>query len=352
MTKFIESFSTTQLLPPWQSRNFRMWSFLVDVDRARIQDQLNYNFNCRKVHNPAPYHYEALNEGLGLLCVARHPDFSSLEPTIQGWGPVSHEEVYWTFPAWRSRITPDNLLVEPTLVWIQSFVLDTNSFLMFSAREIWGTEMEMATIMLTEGDSPGTLVVDVAIEGLVEFKPTQASHLIGFMRARMDSDAKAAKLPDLLDKNPRLVDFVDLLIDAGLFTQDGTALVGGQAIGMELNTLKQFRDALNMDLAAYRALVTSRTIHDSNDDIQFFDGQDVKLEFLWSDSMREVLVRIFGCADSGAKSGLQDTPPGFGLDVGRETIDWSMPRLPIKVELAFSYTANATYDVLDILHTY
>lgn len=359
MTKFISSFSTHQLLPPWQSKNQRMWAFVIHADRERIQAHLDRNFNSPGP-DYAPYRYHALPDPcFGVLMVVEHPDFSSV-PWVSdngNWHPhhdevdddsdavdrLSHIEVYWTFPALRYRVDADNLLSDPALVWIQPFAFDNNEYVVFSAREIWGTEMEIADVRIVNDSSTCNFRVDVAIEGLVTFSSFSKSHRIGCLRIGLTDGALPLQRQGV-DEN--LKGFLVLLKD----------LVGrsrrpdGVLQGIEVNTLKQFRDVFDMDVAAYRAIVASRTVLTDVEDLALFEGANAVVDFFCSDSIKETLVRLFGERMTNAPSRLEPLPGS--PCAGDPEVDWTMPLFPLDVAAVVACTADAHFSVTRVLHTY
>lgn len=346
MTDFIPSFSTDQLLPPWVSKGARLWSFVIRVDAALIQAHLDLYYNSLGPDR-APYRYGALDgPTFGVLAMASHADFSSMAQSIGPARTVSHQEIYWTFPVRRWRITPDNIIVEPALVWIQPFVFDDNSFVMFSAREIWGTEMGMARIALVEDTSQSPLHIDVAIQGTKFFQPRQVSHLLGCMHVEMMAGCAPVDPQVLFSERPDLAQMAELMASQINFAGAGGA---DARHAIEVNTLKQFRDVFKMEYAVYRALIASRSTHINVTKVACYDGRQIDLRFMWSDSMKEIYTRLFGLNEP--------TPGEDGHPEGRSTIaghdvDWDMPSVGIEVAFAVASTSDMLFEVLGTLHTY
>ena len=125
---------------------------------------------------------------------------------------------------------------------------------------------------------------------------------------------------------------------------------------VELDNLKQFRDCHDMDAAIYRAIVASRTVHTEIADVFFYDGADVELDFMWSDSVKQMLHSLFE-----TKGRTKPGPPPEHRGPSRrsahsgpnvQSADWDMPRLTMPVEFGFSYISNVTFEVIDTIHTY
>lgn len=347
MTAFKPSFSTQQLLPPWQSIGSRNWAFLMKVPPDCIQTYLDAWFNA-KGPDQAPYYWQAVQgkeHGYGVLLVCDHKDFYS---EVDG-ATLKHREVFWMFPARRYERTPDNLLIgRSKTVWIQPFALDDNSFLMFSSREIWGCEKDMAKILIDEESEPGALHIDIALEGCKKFTPRSRSHLIGVMHLRM---GKCQEGPwTFLDGEPEFGAFMGEFF-AGFAGPTIDTNPNLRSNTIELNTLKQFRDAFDMRFAAYRAISASRVSHEHVAPPQFYHGENVSIDFMWSDTCGERWTNLFGLEEPHGKSVERGHPHGdkSGLD---HKIDWDMPRVKGNVVVAMSFTANTRFEVLETLFTY
>jgi len=346
MTDFVPSFSNDQLLPPWASKDARLWSFVIRIDAALIQAHLDLYYNSPGPDR-APYHYAAL-EGptFGVLALGSHDNFSSMAQSIGEMRTVSHREVYWSFPVRRWRITPDNIIVEPALVWIQPFVFDDNSFVMFSAREICGTEMGMARIALVEDGPNSPLHIDVAIPGTKFFLPRQVSHLLGCIHVELMAGCTPVDPQILFRDRPELAAMADLMASQVRFAGAGN---GDAKHAIEVNTLKQFRDVFKMEYAVYRALIASRSTHTNVTKVECYDGRQIDLRFMWSDSMKEIYTRFFGLKEPTEG---KDGHPEGGSAIDGHDVDWDMPSVGLQVAFAVASTSDVLFEVLGTLHTY
>jgi hypothetical protein len=129
-----------------------------------------------------------------------------------------------------------------------------------------------------------------------------------------------------------------------------------------------------MGAAIYRAIVASETTHRDIDDLVVFDTAGVEIDFMWSDSIGDVLKALLGVKGwtefgpprahlAAAKAGpRKPSAPGF---IGAPTerfpdpvgatpgaMDWDMNRVPLKAEFAFSFSSNVRFEVTRTLHTY
>jgi hypothetical protein len=281
-----------------------------------------------------------------ILRVTKHDNFSSSHGGVPGTQTLRKIDVNLAYPVNRWRVSPGNIRYDKKMVWIEPMAFDNNSYTMFSSREIWGNEVEMARIELDEDSHPNHIHVDVATQGLKTFSPKSVSHLIGVLHAELDPGA-AVNLGALMERHRGLANFGGLM-----FASIG--LKGGNDFkhNSELNTLKQFRDVFNMQVAVYRAIIASRTDHANVQDMKFYDGSDVQLDFMWSDSMAEALQQlVFGIGVTPPKNSPTGHPGGAHAIDGQK-VDWDLTRWQKPVVVAASFTSDIRYDVTGTLHTY
>lgn len=384
MTEFIESFATQQLLPPWEAERAQTWGFVIPMTERRIADYLDAYFNGA-YPDSAPYYYTpAPGAHYGLLGAAAFEKVASLNKrtatrlgdTGAAWDHLQHTEVYLIFPALRFPRSPDNLLTgEPTLVWIEPFIFSDNDSVVFSSREIWGSDMYLGSIARTKGGARHQLHLDLGMIGIKKFNPRSMSELLSVLHIRTGGDSPVG-LAGILEAKPELKTFVAILGGSGAFAGgspeglDPSPYAGGQ----ELNNLKQFRDCYDMGAAIYRAIVASKTTHSEVDDIVLFDASKVEIDFMWSDSVGQLLTALFdvdGYNELGppkehaaaAERGPQPakTPAFVGpppdhfpspLHVGANEMDWDMNRVNVRAEFAFSFSSRARFEVVGTIHTY
>lgn len=345
MTRFVPNFSTQQLLPPWVSLGARNWAFVIEVKPECLQSYLDTHFNCA-APDLAPYFYEPFDYPYGVLRVTRHDNFSSSHGGVPGTQTLRKIDVNWSYPVNRWQVSSDNIRYNRQLVWVEPMAFDNNSYSMFSSREIWGTEVEMARIEIDEGSSPDHMHIDVATQGLQTFTPRSISHLLGVMHVELDPKAEA-DLGQLMEKHKGLAQFAGLLFSS-------IGLMGGDESvpNSELNTLKQFRDVFNMQVAVYRAIVASRATQSKVESIKYYDGSDVALDFMWSAGMAEALRGLFFGKDFVPPEQGPIGHPGGAHTIDGVPVDWNLIRTRKDVVVAASYTSNIRYDVTGTLHTY
>jgi hypothetical protein len=361
MTEFIESFATQQLLPPWTAKDAHRSCFVFRMNRDLIAAYLEKYFNGRFGDcAPAPYHYEPVaGAQFGMVSATRFPNIASSNRTEphpvsggQVWDRIAHNEVYVAFPVTRYAVTPDGLMHDPRLVWVQPVVYSDNDTIVFSAREIWGSDMFLATIN-REWKRPASLHLDVGMIGMKTFDPHAAEQLLSVLHVRA-KDTLETDLSQVLQANPDLGEFVKLLFSAGLLTgRDAPSDLDTAKYpnDVELNNLKQFRDCFDMGAAIYRAIVASLTSHGNVRNLTLYDASKVDVAFMWSDSLKEFLVQILDAkpppANGPPKQHEGDTAPP-----SCDHMNWQLDRVQLDVELAFAFTADIDFRVLSTLHTY
>ncbi len=344
MTLFRESFATQQSLPPWEARGVQSWCFLFPLSATAIQRYLDEYFNFAHPE-PAPFRFSALAEAqFGCLTISYYPVIASTNkanmlrygPQTTSWDHLSYNEMYVAAPVLCNRVTPDNLLVDRQIVWIQPVVMCDNSSVVFATREIVGIDTMHATINLRPGRAPGSLHVDTQFSGFKTFSPTTAEGPLPFLHLETGSPLPGG-LPEAATREDKA--FLE-----GLFgVIGGVDLVGGvRPTTTRLISLKQFRDAYDLRLATYQAIVASTATHTDVSDLRFFDPKEVDLDFMWSASAEQILSSFLQLGRPGdEKASAPHEGPGWDL-VGRQ----------VKIKVAFAYTNNAVYDQIETLHTF
>jgi hypothetical protein len=363
LNKFIESFATHQVLPPWTSAGVMTWGFVLGLEQERISAYLDKYLNGA-YPDRAPYVYSPLpgEQQFGLLVAARHPLLWSEYPgNPQGWDSVSATQVYLAIPVLRRPVRPDNIIVdEPVIVWVEPVMFGDNASLVFGSREIWGADMEYATIVCDEA-APGELHLDVAIEAIERFRPTSVSRLLSCLHLRTRGFTDLSP-DDVVARLPQLTYFAAALATTGIFRGaipqppgKPDALAGS----VVLNNLKQFRDVFDMGAAIYRAIVAVETSHTNVQDLRFYDCDQVEIDFMWSDSVAEMLRDIFGVAKAprtGPPSEHAVSAPAgraaMPLTIDANDIDWNLHRVPLKPVLGFEVRSDVYFKVLGTLYTY
>lgn len=379
MTRFVESFTTRHMLPPWSTRRSRSWLFLAALPRDKVIRYLDKFMNSAGPDR-APYHYEPWSETcFGFLTLVEHGHFSS-ESSDETLGfSLKHSELIWTFPAARYRKTEDNLLVERQLVWVQPFYFDDNSYVTFSSREIWGGEKGMADVLVAEGSNARDFHMDVDLHGFSTYSPRSQVHAIGGIHIRGgpvvpedgerpgmgDPGANGApgapsstvgqpipELDDIIAGDKDLLAFLksfeDILPDDWSIEHPTRNF---RVPGIEINSVKQYRDANDTRLAAYRAIVSSLVTHSNLLEFDYLPRERVDVRFMWSATFREQLENLFGLKAPPDGQGVWGHV-GEGLHIDDIGVDWNLPAVKLDVHLALHFHADAHFEVKKVLHAY
>lgn len=359
MTDFVPSFSDQSLIPPWQSTGSRHWCFVIDAEPGCMQSYLDSHFNAPGP-DYSPYRYEALpNHDFGILMVTDHTDFSCAGGDREGWDRVAHREVFWQFPAYRHKVEANNLASNSELVWIQPFYFDDNATVMFASREILGSEKQMADITFEEGGQTDELHLDVSIQGFKKFAPRSRSHSIGVLHVKLSPGTEDVAFEKLMKKRGA-ASFIGTWFGSIPNLSNFDATNPPHPAELKIDTLKQYRDAFDMRKAAYRAIIASKATHSNVKNVRYFKGSDVKLDFAWSDTMKEQFTRVFGLSKpepedmTNCKDHLLLGHGSRGrLKSGTKPVaDWDLPITSKDVLFALAFQSDTRFEIVDTLHTY
>jgi hypothetical protein len=364
MSQFVESFATQQLLPPWNATQAHVSGFVIRLDGALIQAYLDTYFNG-DYPDAAPFQYRTLpfEQQYGLLSACFYPRVASRlqvpgsHPVSGGraWDYIRHTEINLSVPVHRYAVNADGLMSDPQLVWVQPAVYSDSDTIVFSSREIWGTDMFLARIERDGACAPDQFHLDAGIVGIKAFDPRSVDQLIAFLHIRA-ARKEGLDLAGALAANPQLEMVLKGLGLGGMLTGGPPpgAEPGVPPSSMELNNLKQFRDCYDMGRAIYRAIVASKTTYTNVGEIGFYETSGIELAFMWSDSLRGFLERILGLQaprlDTDAPQSLG--PPAEHADDWAGGMDWDMDRVEVKAELGFTLVTDVDFEILETLYTY
>ena len=153
-----------------------------------------------------------------------HKAAASLYPGVEdefgsedtGWDRLDFNEVYFVIPVLRHDITAGNILANPRIVWVQPVVYCDNASMVFSAREIWGADMQYANIDLEPNLPDGQLHADAAIIGIKEFNPRSFNELLAILHLKTGRESPI-DLKAIVAADPDLGRFVEILGNSGMF---------------------------------------------------------------------------------------------------------------------------------------
>jgi hypothetical protein len=340
MSRFVESFATQQLLPPYHSTGATVNAFVFQLAPHVVQSYCDRFFNLGTTSR-RPFHYKALPSApIGLLVVTQYPNISSLNdeneqlfgPRARQWDDLQQKELYAAVPVVRYRVASHNVLVEPTIEWVQPFLILDNSTSAFSGREILGLEslygeIEVGPATDAVGFSMSTLLLSWKV-----FSPQSLQQLLPFADIQTGPPMPAGTTPDARPA-ARLIDadtaiYVEEL-RAAIPNMDG--LAGGLfPAAMPLAILKQFRDAGNPALAIYQSLVSAQCRYSNLSDLQFYDPAKCLVRFTEGAMVDEIISTFLDLRDFAAAT---------------------EPKI-LPVTMAFSFTTDIDVEEIRTLHQF
>jgi hypothetical protein len=226
-------------------------------------------------------------------------------------------------------------------------MLDDNPSVVFSSREIWGSDASLATIVREEGPAPHQLHLDVGLDAVKKFSPRSVYERLAVLHIKAEGGQRITDAAQFGQSRPDLAQLVSIL---GASAQFAGSQTGGSTGDTLLNNLKQIRDAFDLRAAIYRAIVESHSTRTEVDNLVVYEGAEVELDFMWSDSLAEMLTEVFGI-----KAPTATGPPSDHSAKGRAGaghMAWDLDRARLPVVFGFSFSSNVTYEVVRTLHTY
>lgn len=351
MTRFLESFATQQLLPPWRADNVTLTAFVFELKAPVIQAYLDKFFNFPPPRQP-PFHYWALKDAqFGIIVLSNYPSICSTNVqnmrrygrNIMAWDHLCQNEFFVGVPVEKYDVGPDNIMKNREIQWIQPVAVSDNASVVFSTREVIGVDMLYGELKTAPPPDSGGLHFDWWLPSLKTFSPATKEELLPF--AHVEADAPLAGPPPEVIAALEDGDKSGDPVLAGL-----AAVLGGEAdpiaqgllpAAMRTVTLKQFRDAFNMDLASYQAIVGGTTTHANIRDLKFYDPKTASISFMSTATTEEILTSFLDL-----HAGTEKTPPPHP---GPE---WDLLALPAPVRFVFSFTCDITFDQVETLHTF
>jgi hypothetical protein len=371
MTPFVESFATQQLLPPWTAPGARTWGFVFELQEAHIAAHLGKYFNGQ---DPASGVYAPMpgSRQYGLLMVSNCPAPAEerAAKARDTWAGISHTDVFLSFPTLRRSVGRDGMIIEdPELVWIQPLMCSNSATVVFSAREVWGSDMTYAAISAIPVDAdPFEVHIDTAYEGVKAFSPREKARKLAGLHVQAYGKRGDDDIEALFREHEGLRAFYVSLARSGLVHNGAVKSVEETAIGFDLHNLKQVRDVFITDSALYRAIVATRSLYTSMDEFHFLDEAKVDIAFMWSPVMQDFFNDILGVPKapgngpptihrgdanpSARPNGASDSAGGRADSIDDvQDADWTGGRVEITPVLAFTFTSDIEFSVTGTIYT-
>jgi hypothetical protein len=297
-------------------------------------------------------HFWALEDAqFGIMTISHFPSIYSTNlrnmqrygKEITEWDHLTQTEVFVGVPVAKYDVGPSNIMTNREIQWIQPITISDNASVVFGSREIIGVDMLFGRVETTPEATAGGLHYDCWLPSLRTFSPTSKEEWLPFMH--VETDVPLSEPP---------AEVVEALVGAGSPSDPVIAgleqVLGGDVdpmaqgllpAAMRMVTLKQFRDAYNMSLASYQAIVGATTTHANIRDLKFFDPAKVTVNFMSSATTEEILTSFLDL-----RQGEEKTPPPHPGPA------WDLVALPAPVRFAFSFTSDVTFDKVETLHTF
>lgn len=345
MTRFIESFATHQLLPPYHSQDSKVHCFFFDIAIDAIQTYCDTFLNIGGQQS-RPFFYRPISAApFGILTFTDYPRLCSRDratPLSFGvqtgqWDHLHQKELFVAVPVYRYALTSENILVEPEVHWVQPVVILDNATSAFSGREILGIEALYGHVdQITPPVKPEGVSIRVDLPSWRRFAPDSLEEMRPF--ASIDSDAA---LPGESDEDHRLQSQtlgIERFVDELRATLPALRSYGEGFLpeSMQMVMLKQFRDAGDPNLAIHQSLVGARCRYSDIRDVRMYDPGAIKVKFTEGAMVDEFISTFLGLHYRHSSVADDAAPSSRAL----------------KTRVAFSFTATVDLDQIETLFTF
>jgi hypothetical protein len=299
MTKFIESYATEQLLPPYNSLGVRVHGFFFELEKPAIERYCDTFFNIGD-DNLRKFMYKPLSgPGFGLIIVMEFPSTASTVKSKKtdssnssaAWDHLRVAEVYAAVPICRYDITGGNILVNPRIEWYQPVFVCGSPTSVFAGREVIGLESMWGEIEISDNPSAGEFRTKVSVPMWKTFTPKSCEQLLPFLDISVSGQGENLNQPAAGNRGSEVEDEPGqyiMTIEHAL--PELYNLVSGKGdASMSLVTLKQFRDARDIYRAVYQALVGAKSHFSNATDLKIYPPDRVGITFHPGDMVDEIL---------------------------------------------------------------
>jgi hypothetical protein len=344
--RFIESFATQQLLPPFSSEGVTVHAFLFRLSVKVIQDYCDRFLNLGDPRT-RPYHYMSLKEApIGVLAISHYPVVSSRAPQdpihgIEGdWNyDVRQDELYAAAPVLRYSIQGDQL-VDPQLEWVQPFIVCNNATSAFSGREILGLETLYGEFKFDE-TADKSICVSTSLPSWRVFRPDSPQEILPFLSARTGppmTEDEAKALAEQFAADPASV--ADLMALEAAIPDLERVAAGLFPATMRMVILKQFREAGDPSKAIYQALVSADCRYTRIREVKEYAPDGCCLQFTPGAMVDEIIGTLLDIPTAELDNSIK---PGSSAQTGGQEL---------VVRMAFSFTADIAFDAIDTIHKF
>ena len=340
---YTQSAASQEVPPPYHFPGVTVHAFVWQASMPRVQAYCDKYFNLGRpeergfVYRPVPIWPYAM------LLFLVYPEMVSSSPArvkigrdlapYSDRGIISQTEVFVALPVIRYGTRRASRILNTNLEWALPFITVQNAISAVSGREMLGMGKLLGKIETGEGyyqqsfkgsvDLPGwRTLAPGAMERNSRFLTVETGAGLPTFRGSPDQSSRWTLLQSreagwVLDEVASLADFVE----------DVTA--GSSPTVMRTTSLKQIRDAQDLETAVYQALVSSRAHYDNVREFCFYNENDVLITFNDAGSFGEVLDEFL------------DPPPNA-----------ADPHRQIEAKVAFKFIADIDFDETRTIHTF
>lgn len=308
MTRFIPSFATQQLLPPWHG-DAEIYAFAFELPPDTIQHYVDRYLNSADKRGHKYFFTQTDDYTFGMLIYSRLTNIMTLPNHKNGdnpytWDNVDFSDVGIYFPTSNRRSNAHNI-ANDFIQWCQPLAICDNPLVTFGAREIIGLDILPGNISAFSDKNPR--VISAKLCGVTKFSPTSKEGEIEFLDIELSPTALKAANTINEGAEDRTVATASNSLSARIgMMQKILKLTDGKSLGdgclpekMDIIALKQFRDASNMNLAIYQALVEfqiSRELSTEADkpNLSLIPENEVRITLARNDTTDEIVSTIAG----------------------------------------------------------
>jgi hypothetical protein len=342
MITYTQSVASQEVPPPYHFPQVNVHAFVWDASMARIEAYcdkfLNLGTDAERgfVYQPAafwPYN---------LLLFIHYPVMisSSNQPPpgecpYSDRGIITQTEVFVAMPVVRVPTRRSQLLFDTEFEWALPFIVVGNPMSAVAGREMIGMSKLLAEINTPAPKFPGSFEAEVRLPGWLG--PDDKQQELQFLKV-----TTMPALPTFRGSKPEssLWTLFQGRVGNLLMSGMGTALEVVDAVSfgllptaMRTVSLRQYRDANDPRTAVYQALVSCRSKYTNIDNFQFYNENDVDIEFRDKGSFGEILRYFLHMPQGSANN-----PTGRAHRV--------------KPRAAFRFNADIDFDDMRTIHTF
>ena len=338
---YTQSAASMQVPPPYHFPGVTVNTFVWKAAMQPIQDYCDRFFNLGPAEERGFVYKAAPFWPYATLLFLDYPVMISSNPNAQDIGEVPYcdrgivrqTEVFVALPVVRYATSAGKLLTHSEIEFALPFIAVGNPMSAVCGREMLGLGKLLADIKTGEGAFPDSFHGTVELPGWREERTGMAQEQFRFLTV-----TTGPTLPSFRVREPKR-SIATLLqsreagwVMSNLATVSNfidIASIGLLPTAMRTIGLKQYRDALDPEMAIYQALVTCRSHYSNLRDFKFYDEEDVVIGFDDVGSFHEILS-VF-------------------LDVG------GSPSLTTEVAqpvAAYRFKADIDFDTMRVIHQF